>query len=67
MINYSYRKNEWVAMYVDENGDRQVLAFDTFEQAVEFLRYVTCKIGVFTTSFYNAYLAKEEDEEVPTF
>lgn len=57
MINYGYRKNEWVAIYVDENGDRQVLPFDTYKQATEFLECCMCKIGVVTTSFYNAFLA----------
>ena len=61
MIEHSYKKNEWVAMYVDECGDRQVLPFDTYEQAEKFLKCCSCKIGVVTTAFYNHYIAKQEE------
>jgi hypothetical protein len=63
MINYGYRKNEWVAMYVDENGDRQVLPFDTKQQADDFLSCCECRVGVMTTAFYNYisdFINKEE-------
>ena len=33
MIEYSYKRNEWVAMYADDCGETQVLPFDTYEQA----------------------------------
>ena len=56
--NYGYRHNEWVAMYVDECGDRQTLTFDTYEQATQFLECCSCKIGVVTTAFYNHFLAE---------
>ncbi len=36
----------------DENGDRQIVPFDTFEQAVDFLSCCSCKVGVMTTAFY---------------
>lgn len=58
MFEYGYRKNEWLAVYVDENGDRQVIPFDTFEQATQFLECCMCKIGVMTTSFYNHNIEK---------
>lgn len=59
MIKYGYRKNEYVAVYVDECGDRQVIPFDTYEQATEFLSSVVCKIGVMTTSFYEHYVKEK--------
>lgn len=59
MIECSYQKNEWVAMYVDECGDKQVLPFDTYEQAEEFLSRCYYKIGVMTTRFYNHYIAEQ--------
>ena len=62
MIECSYRKNEWVALYVDMDGERQVEPFDTYEQAEEFLSRCCCKIGVMTTRFYNRYIAKQTEE-----
>ena len=62
-IDYGYRRNEWVALYVDENGDVQVLTFDTYKQATGFLECCTCKIGVVTTAMYNAYLSKHYEKE----
>lgn len=61
MIKCDYQKNEWVAMYVDECGDKQVLPFDTYEQAESFLKHCYCKIGVITTRFYNHYIASQID------
>ena len=52
-IECSYRNNEWLAMYVDEDGERQVSTFDTYEEAVQFLKNCYCQIGVMTTRFYN--------------
>ena len=52
-IECGYRKNEWIAMYVDMNGEKQVEPFDTYEQAEKFLQCCYCKIGVMTTKFYN--------------
>lgn len=63
MIECSYQKNEWIAMYVDENGDKQVLPFDTYEQAEKFLERCYCKIGVMTTRFYNHYIAKQMEND----
>lgn len=51
-FEYGYRHNEWLAVYTDENGDRQIEPFDTFEQAVNFLCVCHCKVGVMTTTFY---------------
>ena len=51
-FDYGYRHNEWLAVYADENGDRQIAPFDTFEQAVDFLSCCSCKVGVMTTAFY---------------
>lgn len=56
MIKHSYQKNEWVAMYLDECGDTQVLPFDTYKQAENFLDNCYYKIGIVTTAFYNHYL-----------
>ena len=61
--DYGYKHNEWVALYLDENGDTQALTFDTFEQATEFMQSVFCKIGIVTTVSYNAYLAKHHEEK----
>ena len=51
-FEYGYRHNEFLAVYTDENGDRQIMPFDTFEQAVDFLSCCSCKVGVMTTAFY---------------
>ena len=51
-FEYGYRHNEFLAVYTDENGDRQIMPFDTFEQAVDFLSCCSCKVGVMTTTFY---------------
>lgn len=59
MIECGYRKNEWVVLYVDENGDKEVLPFDTYEQAEKFLAICYCKIGIVTTRFYNKYIAEQ--------
>lgn len=42
----------WLAVYVDECGDEQIMPFDTFEQATEYIQCCSCKIGVMTTSYY---------------
>ena len=56
-IEYGYRNNEWVAVYVDELGDAQVMPFDTYEQAQKYLEVCDCKIGVITTAMFNAMFA----------
>lgn len=56
-IECSYRKNEWVAVYVDDySGERQAVPFNTYEEAEKFLQGCYCKIGVMTTRFYNHYV-----------
>lgn len=52
MIQYGYKHNEWLAVYVDECGEEQIMPFDTFEQATEYIQGCSCKIGVMTTSYY---------------
>ena len=56
MIKAGYRKNEWLAVYVDENGDRQIMPFDTFQQATDYLSCCVNKIGVMTIWFYDAHI-----------
>ena len=57
MIKYGYRKNEWLAVYVDECGDRQIMPFDTFTDAQQFLTlHCSVRIGVMTTAFYDRYV-----------
>ena len=51
-FEYGYRHNEFLAVYTDVNGNRQIVPFDTFEQAVDFLSCCSCKVGVMTTAFY---------------
>lgn len=58
MLKVGYRENEWLAVYVDENGERQIVPFDTHEKATEFIECCQCKIGVVTTRFYNRYVEK---------
>lgn len=57
-FDYDYHHNEYVAVYIDECGDRQVVPFDTFEQATSYLQCCSCKIGVMTTCFYEAIILK---------
>lgn len=64
MINYEYHHNDWVAMYVDECGDIQVLPFDSKKQADDFLSCCEIRVGVMTTAFYNHicdYLNQQEE------
>lgn len=63
MIKYGYGFNEWLAVYVDECGDRQIMPFNTFEQAENYLNICDCKIGVMTTAFYNHYIEKVAEHE----
>lgn len=62
-MQVSYRNNEWVAVYVDADGKRQVEPFDTMEEAVEFLSSCYSKIGVMSTTFYHHYIEKIIDGE----
>lgn len=66
MIKAGYKNNEWLAVYNDENGDRQIMPFDTFEQATEYLGHCYSKIGVMTIWFYNANIENvlEEDTDL---
>lgn len=57
-IECGYRKNEWIAMYVDMDGEKIIETFDTYEQAEKFLQNCVCKIGVMTTRFFNHYIAE---------
>lgn len=51
-FDYGYQHNEWIAVYTDANGNRQIMPFDTFERAANFLSCCSCKVGVVKTSFY---------------
>ena len=64
-MKFSYRKDEWLAVYVDDCGDRQIMPFDTYEKAESYLRVCNCRIGVMTTSFYNKYVEQIAEEETP--
>ena len=56
MNDYGYQKNEWCVLYSDENGDRQVVYFDLFKQANDFMVSIKKQwvntIGIMTTAFY---------------
>lgn len=61
MIKFGYRKNEWLAVYVDDCGERQIMPFDTREEAYKYLTEiskVTSVIGIMTTAFYDNYIEK---------
>lgn len=59
-IDYGYRHNEWLAVYVDDCGKVQIMPFDTLEEANKYLQCCDCKIGVMTTAFYY-HRVKESD------
>lgn len=61
-MKVGYRQNEWLAVYVDECGDQQIMPFDTYEQAQQYLKACGVKIGIITTAFYNHYIEKVIDE-----
>ena len=61
-MKVGYKENEWLVVYSDENGDRQTLPFDFYEQAVDYAnklkeRFVPIN-GVMTTRFYDHYVMK---------
>lgn len=56
MFNYSYQNRDWLAVYVDELGDRQIMPFNSYEDALKYLEVCDCKIGVMTTSFYDRFV-----------
>ena len=65
-MKVEYKKNEWLVVYVDENGDRQILPFDTFELADAFTRRCMKEnalnlIGIMTTRFFDHYIEKVID------
>ena len=66
MIKVSYRENEWLAVYVDENGDRQIMPFNTYAEAEKFARKIIENygnvIGVMTTRFYNHFVEEIIDK-----
>lgn len=66
MIKVGYRHNEWLAVYTDECGDRQIIPFDTYEQAVSYLTAIrdsgTNVLGVMTTLYYNHYIEHIAEE-----
>lgn len=66
-FEYGYRHNEWLAVYTDEWGDRQIVPFDTFEQAVNFLCVCPCMVGVMTTAFYVNRVTDNGEVAKPTY
>ena len=65
-MKVGFEKNEWLVVYVDENGDRQIMPFDFYEQAVDHVnklkeRFIPIN-GVMTTRFYNHYVEKIIEE-----
>ena len=65
-MKVEYKKNEWLVVYVDENGDRQILPFDTCELADTFTRRCMKEnalnlIGIMTTRFFDYYIEKVID------
>lgn len=61
-MEVGYQKNEWVVVYVDADGDRQVLPFDFYEQAVDYANKLKEQFvpinGIMTTRFYDHYVEK---------
>jgi hypothetical protein len=57
-----YQSNEWVIIYNDDCGDRQILYCDTFEQASDFMcrlrKSGTNVIGTVSTRWYDKYVEK---------
>lgn len=64
-----YQHNEWLCVYTDESGDRQIMPFGTFEQAGRYANSLREQlvnvIGVMTTAFYDHYVEKVIDEKPP--
>ena len=60
MLEYSYRKGEFVVIYNDAyTGERTVEQTDTLEQATKILNNSCYPVGVMTTSLYNHYIAEK--------
>ena len=61
-INFAFERgddcNEWLAIYIDDYGDKCIFNFDTFEQAVEFLSKHERKVGVMTAEFYERCMSE---------
>ena len=58
--------NQWLVVYVDENGDRQIMPFDFYEQAVDYANKLKEHFvpinGVMTARFYDHYVEKIIEE-----
>ena len=67
MKNYGYLENECCVIYTDECGDRQVIQFDRFEQANEFMircrNNGVCMVGMTTSAFYDLRVKDEDKQE----
>lgn len=60
MLEYSYRKGEFVVIFNDVyTGERLVEQTDTLEQAIKILKLACYPVGVMTTSLYNRYIAEK--------
>lgn len=57
MLDYSYQYKEWALMYVDTNGERQVVFFNTRKDAIEQSKYIDCLLGIVTTAFFNHFIS----------
>ena len=61
-MEVGYKKNEWLVVYSDADGERQIKMFDLYHQAVEFANELKENFvplaGVMTTRFYNHYVEK---------
>ena len=66
-MRVEYQHNEWLCVYTDECGDRQIMPFDTFEQADGYAKSLREQfvnvIGVMATSFYDAHVEKVIEEK----
>ena len=55
-----YQQNEWVVIYNDDCGDRQVIYCDVYTQAAELLARLkasgTNVIGMVSTRWYDKYV-----------
>lgn len=61
-MQVGYQKNEWLCVYADECGDRQIMPFDTFKQAENYAYLIRQQglplVGIMTTAFYDAKIEK---------
>jgi len=65
-INVGYKKNEWLAVYVTADGEREFAICNTYEEAEKEINRLRncgiCIIGTMTTRFYNHYVEEIIDK-----